>query len=113
MAKIAKPIERASHDSGFSGRREAAPHVIVTRKRRKSSAQLVVSVPVEFMELRPSMCRWPIGDPQHFKTFRFCGCACSFNSAYCKRHDAIAHASRRPQIPPRAKFQMHGPVSAA
>ena len=30
-------------------------------------------VKIKFMELRPSMCRWPIGDPKHIETFRrFC-----------------------------------------
>jgi GcrA cell cycle regulator len=103
MAEIAKPIKRPSRNSGFGGRREAAP-VVVTRKR-KSSAQRVASVRVELMELRPGMCRWPIGDPQHSGTFRFCGSACSLDSAYCKSHDAIAHRS--------AKFKMARPVSTA
>ena len=106
MAKIAKPIKRPSRNSGFNGRREVAPHLIVTRKGRNSSALLVAAAPVEFMELRPSMCRWPIGDPQHFETFRFCGSVCPFEAAYCKKHDAMAHASRRPQTPRRTKFQM-------
>ena len=106
MAKIAKPIKRPTHNSGFRGGREAAPHVIVTRKRRNSSAPLAVSVPVKFMELRPRMCRWPIGDPQHFETFRFCGSACPSEASYCKTHSAIAHASSHPGTPCKTKFQM-------
>jgi hypothetical protein len=111
--KTAKPIERPSRNSRFSGRREAAPHLIVTRNGRKSSAPLVASVRVKFMELRSCMCRWPIGDPRHVETFRFCGCACPFDAAYCKKHDAIAHSSIRPKTPHWTKFKMRSPVGVA
>jgi GcrA cell cycle regulator len=96
MAKLAN---ENSHDSGFGGRREVAPRIAGTRKRRERWPQLVASVPVEFMELRPRMCRWPIGDPQQFETFRFCGCSCSFDSAYCKVHHAEVGRDRVLIIP--------------
>jgi len=86
MAKIAKPIKRGA---------------------------IAVSVPVKFIELRPSMCRWPIGDPQHFETFRFCGCACPSEAAYCNTHNAVAHASSRPVTPRNAKFQIRPPAKVA
>src|SRR5271157_4773677 len=106
MAKIAKPIKRPARNSEFSGRLDAAPHLIVNPKRRDSSAPLAASVTVKFMELRPSMCRWPIGDPQLFDTFRFCGSACPSEASYCKTHTAIAHASTRPGTPRKTKFQI-------
>jgi GcrA cell cycle regulator len=55
-----------------------------------------ISEPVTILELRESMCRWPIGDPAQSE-FRFCGakklpghgpyCACHSNIAYQTHHD--------------------------
>ena len=52
--------------------------------------------PVTIMDLRESMCRWPIGDPGNSE-FRFCGakklpgqgpyCACHSTLAYQGQHD--------------------------
>lgn len=52
--------------------------------------------PVTLMELRESMCRWPIGDPA-LPDFRYCGakklpghgpyCACHANIAFHNPHD--------------------------
>jgi GcrA cell cycle regulator len=60
--------------------------------------------PVTIMELRESMCRWPIGDPTQIE-FRFCGakklpgqgpyCACHAGVAYHGQHDR----RRPPQRP--------------
>ncbi len=55
---------------------------MINRERLKKSVPLAASVPVKFVELRPSMCRWPIGDPKHIETFRFCGSACSSEDIY-------------------------------
>ena len=112
-AKSPGLIKRPKCNSGFNGSRKAAPHVMVNWKPRASSAPLAVSVPVKFMELRPSMCRWPIGDPQHFETFRFCGSACPSKASYCKTHNAIAHASSRLGTPRKTKFQMRPPAGVA
>ena len=51
---------------------------------------LLASVPVTFMDLRIGMCRWPISNPHHFETFRFCGCACSSDATYCEKHRNMA-----------------------
>lgn len=60
-----------------------------------------ISAPVTIVELRESMCRWPIGDPTQTE-FRFCGA--SKNSGvgpYCAHHARIAyqpqHDRRRDQ----------------
>ncbi len=55
-----------------------------------------ISEPVTIVELRESMCRWPIGDPAQSE-FRFCGakklpgqgpyCACHVGIAYQVQHD--------------------------
>jgi hypothetical protein len=104
VTKIEKSTKRPACNKGFSGSREVAPQVIVNQKSRDSSAPAVVSV--KFNELRPSMCRWPIGDPQHFETFRFCGCACPSEASYCKKHNAIAHPPSRVGTARKTNFQM-------
>jgi GcrA cell cycle regulator len=82
---------------------------VIVRKSRDRSAPVVVSV--KFMELRPRMCRWPIGDPQHFETIRFCGCACPSEASYCKEHNAIAHPPSRPGTARKMDFQMRAWVA--
>jgi hypothetical protein len=104
MAKIDKYTKRSASNIRVSDGREAPPHVMVNRKSRDRSAPGLISV--KFMELRPSMCRWPIGDPQHFETFRFCGSACSSGASYCKTHNAIAHSLSRPGTSRKTDFQM-------
>jgi len=105
MPKIGSPIKRPTSNGGFCGDQEAAPQLVINRERLNKSGPLAASVPVKFMELRPSMCRWPIGDPKHIETFRFCGSACSSGDIYCKAHTAKAHAPNRPRPPRTTKFQ--------
>jgi GcrA cell cycle regulator len=45
---------------------------------------------VTIMELRESMCRWPIGDPGR-EDFRFCGSRSCSGSPYCEHHAQIAY----------------------
>jgi hypothetical protein len=98
MAKIGSPTKRPTSKVGFCGDPEdAAPQL----------------VRVKFMELRPSMCRWPIGDPKHIETFRFCGSACSSGDIYCKAHTAKAHAPNRPRTPRTTNFRLQHPVRVA
>ena len=92
MAKSDTSTKRPTSKDGFCGNREAAPQLMIDRERRNKSGPLAASVRVKFMGLRPSMCRWPIGDPKHTETFRFCGSACSSGANYCKADNAKAHA---------------------
>lgn len=45
---------------------------------------------VTIMELRESMCRWPLGDPTTSE-FRFCGASCGIGTPYCTYHARIAY----------------------
>jgi GcrA cell cycle regulator len=45
---------------------------------------------VTIMELRESMCRWPIGDPVSAE-FRFCGSKASPGASYCAHHSRLAY----------------------
>lgn len=42
------------------------------------------------MELRESMCKWPMGDPKS-EEFRFCGCKAVESLPYCEHHAMIAY----------------------
>ena len=44
---------------------------------------------VTIMELRETMCRWPLGDPTSAE-FRFCGCRTSGAIPYCTAHARVA-----------------------
>jgi GcrA cell cycle regulator len=51
---------------------------------------------ITLIDLKESMCHWPIGDPME-EGFHFCGRRKSFGIPYCEHHAAIAYnpAARR------------------
>ena len=51
---------------------------------------LAVSERVTIMDLRESMCRWPMGDPTT-PEFRFCGARSITGLPYCAHHAQIAY----------------------
>jgi GcrA cell cycle regulator len=51
---------------------------------------LAVSQRVTIMDLRESMCRWPLGDPTT-PEFRFCGARSITGLPYCTHHAEIAY----------------------
>jgi GcrA cell cycle regulator len=51
---------------------------------------LAVSKRVTIMDLRESMCRWPLGDPTT-PEFRFCGARSITGLPYCTHHAEIAY----------------------
>ena len=58
---------------------------------RHSEVVVPISEPVTILELRDSMCRWPIGDPTQ-ADFRFCGARKTpGDGPYCGCHAAIAY----------------------
>jgi GcrA cell cycle regulator len=63
-----------------------------------------ISTRVTLMELRESMCRWPVGDPTTTE-FRFCGANSPLGSGpYCRHHAGIAY---QPQMD-RRRHQSRG-----
>ncbi len=44
---------------------------------------------IGLLDLKESMCRWPIGDPASHD-FHFCGCQKQAGSSYCEHHARIA-----------------------
>ena len=58
---------------------------------RHSEVVVPITEPVTILELRDSMCRWPIGDPTQ-ADFRFCGARKTpGDGPYCGCHAAIAY----------------------
>jgi len=55
-----------------------------------ASTPLPVSQRVTIMDLRESMCRWPLGDPTT-PEFRFCGARSITGLPYCTHHAEIAY----------------------
>lgn len=65
---------------------EAAP------KPARVTEEVVVplSLKVTIVELRESMCKWPIGDPSSSE-FRYCGSPSHNGTPYCQHHGKIAY----------------------
>ena len=55
-----------------------------------SEVVVPISEPVTIIDLRESMCRWPIGDPAATE-FHFCGRAPKSGSPYCEAHARKAY----------------------
>jgi GcrA cell cycle regulator len=55
-----------------------------------ASPAIPVSQRVTIMELRESMCRWPMGDPTS-PEFRFCGARAITGLPYCTHHAQVAY----------------------
>ena len=85
-------------DSEFGVIAASAP-AVPNRRFPDHFAALAETVPVKFIELRSSMCRWPIGDPQNFEIRPVLRFSLPGYASYCETHTAIAHASSRPLKP--------------
>jgi GcrA cell cycle regulator len=74
----------------------AAPRPVAVRVDVPEEEVVVqLSQRVTLMELRETMCRWPMGDPTT-PDFRFCGAQSSIGEGpYCRHHSNIAY---QPQI---------------
>jgi GcrA cell cycle regulator len=69
-----------------------APHALVApRLAPEEEVVIPMSERVTLMDLRESMCRWPMGDPTT-PEFRFCGCKSTVGAGpYCAYHARIAY----------------------
>jgi len=63
---------------------------------------------VSIMELRESMCRWPLGDPTSSE-FRYCGAKMQIGlGPYCAHHARIAYQPAQDRRRDREKRAMRG-----
>lgn len=66
---------------------------------KRADAPAPASQHVTIMELRESMCRWPLGDPAS-PDFRYCGDVAPIGEGpYCKFHMKVAYVPSRPRKP--------------
>lgn len=80
----------------------AARGAIVAAKIAQQAATELADLPpedasaaVEFMQLGPGMCRFPIGDSRSLKTVRFCGKTPKPDRPYCEHHCERAYRPYR------------------
>jgi GcrA cell cycle regulator len=65
--------------------------VILAAPLPEEDVVIQISTRVTLMELRESMCRWPLGDPTT-PEFRFCGANSPVGSGpYCRHHAQVAY----------------------
>lgn len=67
----------------------AAPTFPIAQAMPISDVVIPMTDRVTIMELRETMCRWPLGDPTSAE-FRFCGCRTSGAIPYCTAHARVA-----------------------
>ncbi len=86
----AKPAPRIPQDSPSATAVIAPPSAITVAPVAQVSNDVVIpfSDRVTIMELRETMCRWPLGDPASVD-FRYCGCRTAVGP-YCKDHARMA-----------------------
>ncbi len=126
MHKIGNSLGQPNFKNVLEQRQDAASRFIGAQAVSTKWTTLPGSRPVRLAELRGNMCRWPIGDPQHFDAFRFCGCRRLLGDSYCATHKKMAFApgkaarvapvaegspARQPSKGPRAKAD--SPLDAA
>lgn len=74
--------------------------IVQTRLSARSAvmdAPTAKASPVTLMDLRDSMCRWPLGDPAE-PSFRFCGATIPVECGpYCQTHRKIAYRPAPPR----------------
>jgi GcrA cell cycle regulator len=68
--------------------------VVVAEEYERAVMPEAVVIPIServtIMELRESMCRWPLGDPLSAE-FRYCGTKCDPAQSYCIPHGRMAY----------------------
>lgn len=86
VALAPEPVPAASHRPTP----EFPPVVPPARPAAVDPVSIPVSQRVTIMDLRESMCRWPLGDPTT-PEFRFCGARSITGLPYCTHHAEIAY----------------------
>ncbi len=68
---------------------EVVEHALAPPPRKLADVVIPFSSRVTIMELRDTMCRWPLGDPTS-ADFRFCGHRSGPVGPYCAEHAQLA-----------------------
>jgi GcrA cell cycle regulator len=99
-ARPAKPTRSPSHPMAMDGARiNGTPDVVAGEAKvevrppaawQKSEIAIPETRLVTILELRDSMCKWPIGDPSR-ADFGFCGQRSATGLPYCSAHCQVAY----------------------
>ena len=65
--------------------------VRISRHEMSEVAEKTFGPGVALIDLKDSMCKWPIGDPQDSENFHFCGAKKGGLSHYCPPHAQVAY----------------------
>ena len=85
MTRQSAPQTRGATALAFAPRAE-----VETILRPTEEVVIPMSERVTIMELKESMCRWPLGDPAT-PEFRYCGSKSPIGDTYCGHHARIAY----------------------
>ncbi|WP_442755589.1 GcrA family cell cycle regulator [Methylocystis sp. JAN1] len=108
-ASVAAPAPRVNGHAvhGNVALAFAPQTVVVARVNPEEEVVIPMSERVTLMELRESMCRWPMGDPTT-PEFRFCGGKSPIGGGpYCAHHARIAYQPAQDRR--RAREQLRAP----
>jgi GcrA cell cycle regulator len=67
-----------------------APAEVAKLARAPEDVVVPMSLRVTIVELRESMCKWPLGDPSSME-FRYCGSPVNAGTPYCQHHGKLAY----------------------
>ncbi|WP_230532308.1 GcrA family cell cycle regulator [Microvirga roseola] len=84
------PIAPQTHSNVVIAPISLQPAAMETEVLVEENMAIPMSERVTIMELRESMCRWPMGDPTK-PDFRFCGARSITGLPYCTHHARIAY----------------------
>ncbi len=79
------PMTRGANALAYMPRTDPVPV-----QRPMEEVVIPMSERVTIMELRESMCRWPLGDPTS-ADFRYCGAGSPIGVSYCAYHSRVAY----------------------
>ena len=85
MTRPSMPMTRGATALAYAPRAE-----VETILRPTEEVVIPMSERVTIMELKESMCRWPLGDPATTE-FRYCGTRSPIGDTYCTHHARIAY----------------------
>lgn len=69
---------------------DAAPETQQQVRMQEEDVVVPMSLRVTIVELKESMCRWPLGDPTSSE-FRYCGSPAPGTGPYCTHHGKMAY----------------------
>lgn len=97
----ASPVSRAPRKTTEPRTRKVTTRdIIAPIAMPKIEADICIGAGVQLVDLKESMCRWPVGDPKE-EGFKFCGAKSAEGMTYCDHHCRAAY-----QVNTRSKIRI-------